>query len=217
MSLVRRKKKASETVVDSVVTKTVEIPQEPSQPAPEMPEPLGAHNSPGNREARAAFLHDEGGAPPVSEDAPKEKDTAQSDGATSGMPELSIEQIAVVATAAIDMTGQLVGNKLLKRPDVEWALEDNEKGSMTEALVPVLKESLQDTKVTPLHALAVVILTAYGARVGMMVMTKNPNAPEQTPAPEPTPAPVVIQPSPVAPERVVNVAPPKPANGNHGW
>lgn len=215
MSLARRKKKASETVVDSVVTKTVEIPQEPSQPAPEMPEPLGAHNSPGNREARAAFLHDEGGAPPVSEDAPKE--SAETGGATSGMPELSIEQIAVVATAAIDMTGQLVGNKLLKRPDIEWALEDNEKGSMNEALVPVLKESLKDTKVTPLHALAVVILSAYGARVGMMVMTKNPNAPpEQAPAPE-TAAPAVIQPSPVAPERVVNVAPPKPANGNHGW
>ena len=218
MSLVKKRKKASESTVDAP-TASKALPAGEMQPeaAPEapqgIPEPLGGHGSEGNREARAAFLRDEGGDVPMQDGTPSE----DGDETTQSIPSMSIEQIAALATVAIDMGGTYVGNKVLKRPDAEWPLEPQEKQNVEQALVPVLTEALKDTKVTPMHALVGILLTCYVPRVMMMAATKNPNAPEtetpvpQTPAP---PAPETVVPPPIEQQTVQHE---KAKATNHGW
>lgn len=227
MSLVKKRKKASESTVDapkrfareqmepdaSKALPTGEMPPETAPEAPQgIPEPLGGHGSEGNREARAAFLRDEGGDMPLQDGKPSE----DGEEATQSIPSMSIEQIAALATVAIDMGGTYVGNKVLKRPDAEWPLEPQEKQNVEQALVPVLSEALKDTKVTPMHALVGILLTCYVPRVMMMAATKNPNAAPETPAPQVTapPAPETVVPPPVEQQTVQHE---KAKATNHGW
>lgn len=183
-------------------------------PAPETPafepEPLGAHESPGNKDARRAFVEDESDENEdttiKTEPTPEEK----AEGKTESLPGMTIEEIAVIATFATSAIGSTVGTKVLKRPDIQWALSNEEQTAVQAAYVPVLKEALQDTKVTPLHALVAVLLSCYAPRAIEMATTKNPGA---APAPRQEP-PQVEAPK----EKEVNSPPaPKPQGAPGGW
>lgn len=218
MSLVKKRKKASESTVDApTASKALPAGEMPPEAAPEapqgIPEPLGGHGSEGNREARAAFLRDEGGDVPMQDGTPSE----DGDDATQSIPSMSIEQIASITTEVIDIGGTMVGNKVLKRPDVDWGLEPKEKATVEKALTPVLTDMLADTKVTPMTMLIGVLIGCYAPRVMMMAATKNPNAPlTETPAPQTPapPAPETVVPPPIEQQTVQHE---KAKATNHGW
>lgn len=194
MSLARRARGTDDAEVDE----TPETPAEPQlEKAPEPtpaadPQPLGAHAS-GSDAAREAFLKD---APPASSGS-GEKSSAKSDGAkpaAEAAPAMTWEQLSHLAATLVDTSGQLAG-RVMKRPDVPWALDKDEKAAVAASAEPVLKEYLGGTEVTPLAALLIVLGTLYGPRVALMLATK-PGQKEEAPAP---PAASTTAPSPPAP------------------
>ena len=200
------KKRAKESVVNGEV-KRLPAPkpiEETQTQQPAEPEPLGAHNAPGNTEARNAFLEDEGGAPIEPQAAEGKTD----EGGTESIPAMSIEQICSIAVEVIDIGGTMVGNKVLKRPDVDWKLETNEKQTVEKALNPVMTELLADSKVTPMTLFIGVLFGCYAPRVMYMAATKPPKP--ETPIEQPKP-----------PDAPPAQPPPQPANADgkktHGW
>lgn len=195
MSLAKRKRlPASQSTVDA--TAVPKPPPTAPMPPVETPEPLGAHGSEGNREAREAFVRDEGNGATIPQ---PQSDTSQStpqgeESQTESIPQMSIEQIAQMTTAVIDFTGSFVGNKVLKRPDIEWELAPKQTDTVEKALVPVLSDMLADTKVTPMTLFIGVLVGCYGPKVGMMMMTIRPGSEEEKPKevpPQPAPQPIV--------------------------
>lgn len=198
------KKRAKDSVVNGEIKRLPEGKREETpQPQPaQQPEPLGAHNAPGNADARAAFLEDEGGAPIEPQSAEGKTDES---GGTESIPAMSIEQIAEIGTSVIDTAGSFIGPSVTKRKGDFWKLQDTEKATVKEALTPVLKEALQDTKVTPFQLLIGVLLSCYVPRT---LYAYSQPAEEKKPEP----------PKPPEPEAQ---PPPQPANADgkktHGW
>lgn len=193
MSLAR-KRKAAQTTIEAKA-----LPAGDS--SPETPEPLGTHDNEGNREAREAFLRDEGSGMAVESDAPKDSDEA---GATEEIPGLTIEQISHMCAMMIDVAGTKLGPLATKRKDIEWALERSERETVAHVTEPVLRQYIGEEKVTPVVALIGVLLALYVPRAMMAL------------APPPASESVVDSPPPTASESE-KPPPPPVRNGAHGW
>lgn len=176
---------------------------------PEEVKPLGAHNSPGNTDARAAFLKDEANETIEVEGKPGEK----KDNATESLPAMSFEEMASIAAAVTNSAGAMLGPKLTKRKDIDWTLSANEVGTLEKAYAPVLKEALADTKVTPMTVLVTVLLSCYAPRALYAFGTKPPEEekkPEQKPETVATVANAPVEEKKPEPEKQGKEA-------NYGW
>ncbi len=206
MSL-RRRAKRSETVDGRGVRPALEagtVPEAPPAPspapAPEV-EPLG-EAARGRRSAREAFLADAGGgageSAPGPEASPDAAPTAAGDEAPNA---LSWEQLGELAATLVDVGGRVVGPMATRRDRADvWPLTPDEKTTVATHATPVLKQYLGDAQVTPLAALAGVLVALYLPRT-LAALSAPPasqstvEAPPAPPAPAPAPA-QVEQPSP---------------------
>lgn len=218
MSLAKRNrpKASTETVEQAEKVEPRQLPAgepeviEPEEVKPEDVKPLGAHNSPGNTEARAAFLKDEANET-IDPEAPSGADGESKK--TETLPSMSFEEMAAIATALTNMAGVQLGPKLTKRKDIDWNLSDKESATLEKAYAPVLKEVLADTPVTPMTVLVTVLLSCYVPRALFALGTKPPE--EKAPEP-PKKVEATVNPAPVEPPK------PEPVNaetkaGGYGW
>lgn len=209
MSLARKaKKRAAEATVDASA-KRLPPGEAPPLEAAEAPrvEPIGAPGADGNDAAREAFLRDEApeaaeaprgeNSAPASSEAPAEDEPA--------VPAMTVEQLAAMGVAVIDVGGTFVGPMAVKGSTAEeWALTEKEQQTAAQAFVPWLNEKLSDTEVSPGMMAFGVLASLYGMR-SMKVMKdvrdRAAAAKKAAPAPAaPPPAPLVTTPpAPAAP------------------
>lgn|SRR5574343_365351 len=220
MSLAKknRPKAANETVEPAETVPARALPAgEPEIIEPEPVEdvkPLGAHNSPGNEGARAAFLKDE-----ANETLDTEPTSPGEEKKTESIPAMSFEEMASIAAAVTNAAGAMLGPKLTKRKDIDWALSQNETATLEKAYAPVLKEALADTKVTPMTVLVTVLLSCYAPRALFALGTKPPDE-EKTPEQKPEKPPeqiATVAPAPVEPPKEPEKVSAQTKAGGYGW